>query len=104
MRSRPARRYEAVDFSAISRFTKLQFALAFVIFFVTITPIAMSFPLFIAALVFVRTKFLPRHFSAADLEALDPLIDLAPADPPAKKTQSREDLMGGEDGERGASG
>mmetsp|Transcript_1537 Transcript_1537/g.4505 ORF Transcript_1537/g.4505 Transcript_1537/m.4505 type:complete len:548 (-) Transcript_1537:34-1677(-) len=96
--------YEAVDFSTISRFTKLQFALAFVIFFVTITPIAMSFPLFIAALVFVRTKFLPRHFSAADLEALDPLIDLAPADPPAKKTQSREDLMGGEDGERGASG
>ena len=36
----------------------------------------MAFPLFIAALVLIRTKFLPRYFDAATLNVIDPLIDL----------------------------
>ena len=74
----------------IARFTRLQFALAVVIFFVTEVPvIGMTFPLFIAALVFVRTKYLPKKYDARTLELIDPLIDLAPID----KTPSTADLL-----------
>ncbi|KAH8052823.1 inorganic anion exchanger [Aureococcus anophagefferens] len=48
------------------------FSVAFLIFFVTLTPIAMTFPLFIAALVYIRTKILPKYYDAAVLELLDP--------------------------------
>ena len=46
-------------------------------------------PLFIAALVFVRTKYLPKKYDARTLELIDPLIDLAPID----KTPSTADLL-----------
>ena len=60
-----------------------------VIFFVTEVPvIGMTFPLFIAALVFVRTKYLPKKYDCT-LELIDPLIDLAPID----KTPSTADLL-----------
>ena len=75
---------------SIARFTRLQFALAVVIFFVTEVPvIGMTFPLFIAALVFVRTKYLPKKYDARTSELIDPLIDLAPID----KTPSTADLL-----------
>ena len=45
--------------------------------------------LFIAALVFVRTKYLPKKYDARTLELIDPLIDLAPID----KTPSTADLL-----------
>ena len=51
--------------------------------------IGMTFPLFIAALVFVRTKYLPKKYDARTLELIDPLIDLAPID----KTPSTADLL-----------
>ena len=79
-----------MEFPVIARFTRLQFALAVVIFFVTEVPvIGMTFPLFIAALVFVRTKYLPKKYDARTLELIDPLIDLAPID----KTPSTADLL-----------
>ena len=46
-------------------------------------------PLFIAALVFVHTKYLPKKYDARTLELIDPLIDLAPID----KTPSTADLL-----------
>ena len=76
--------------TVVARFTRLRFALAVVIFFVTEVPvIGMTFPLFIAALVFVRTKYLPKKYDARTLELIDPLIDLAPID----KTPSTADLL-----------
>ena len=79
-----------MEFPVVARFTRLQFALAVVIFFVTEVPvIGMTFPLFIAALVFVRTKYLPKKYDARTLELIDPLIDLAPID----KTPSTADLL-----------
>ena len=51
--------------------------------------IGMTFLLFIAALVFVRTKYLPKKYDARTLELIDPLIDLAPID----KTPSTADLL-----------
>ena len=80
LRESPKDWYAALDFSTIASFTRLQFSVAFLIFFVTLTPIAMTFPLFIAALVYIRTKILPKYYDAAVLELLDPLIDLAPDD------------------------
>ena len=66
VRERLDRRLERQDDGpVIARFTRLQFALAVVIFFVTEVPvIGMTFPLFIAALVFVRTKYLPKKYDA----------------------------------------
>ena len=49
----------------------------------TQAPISMTFPLFIAALVYVRLKVLPKYYDEATLLALDPLIELAPDDPDA---------------------
>ena len=87
---RSDRAWYSLDFPVIARFTRLQFALAVVIFFVTEVPvIGMTFPLFIAALVFVRTKYLPKKYDARTLELIDPLIDLAPID----KTPSTADLL-----------
>ena len=87
---RSDRPWYSLDFPVVARFTRLQFALAVVIFFVTEVPvIGMTFPLFIAALVFVRTKYLPKKYDARTLELIDPLIDLAPID----KTPSTADLL-----------
>ena len=87
---RSDRAWYSLEFPVIARFTRLQFALAVVIFFVTEVPvIGMTFPLFIAALVFVRTKYLPKKYDARTLELIDPLIDLAPID----KTPSTADLL-----------
>lgn len=68
-----------VDFSTIRKFTHLQLLAVVFIYGVTLTPLSMTFPLFIAALVYVRTKVLPKHFDAPDLLTLDPLIDLGDA-------------------------
>ena len=89
LRKSPHAWFRALDFATIKSFTKLQLAIAFVIYFVTLTPISMTFPLFIAALVFVRTKYLPKKYDARTLELIDPLIDLAPID----KTPSTADLL-----------
>ena len=70
--------YAELPFSTVAKFTRLQFSVAFLIYFVTLTPVAMTFPLFIAALVYIRTKILPKYFDATALALLDPLIDLAP--------------------------
>ena len=87
---RSDRAWYSLEFPVVARFTRLQFALAVVIFFVTEVPvIGMTFPLFIAALVFVRTKYLPKKYDARTLELIDPLIDLAPID----KTPSTADLL-----------
>ena len=87
---RSERAWYSLEFPVVARFTRLQFALAVVIFFVTEVPvIGMTFPLFIAALVFVRTKYLPKKYDARTLELIDPLIDLAPID----KTPSTADLL-----------
>ncbi|KAJ8611487.1 hypothetical protein CTAYLR_005161 [Chrysophaeum taylorii] len=80
--SEPARRasthnfFSLLDFSVIAKFTKLQICAVVLIYAVTLTPIAMTFPLFIAALVYVRTRILPNHFDLDALLILDPLIDL----------------------------
>jgi len=80
----------SLDFPIITRFTRLQFSLAVVIFAVTQLPfVGMTFPLFIAALVLVRTKYLPKKYDARTLELIDPLIDLAQMD----KTPSSADLL-----------
>ena len=85
LRKSPHAWFRALDFATIKSFTKLQLAIAFVIYFVTLTPISMTFPLFIAALVYVRLKVLPKYFDEATLLALDPLIELAPDDPDGAK-------------------
>ena len=68
--------FRNVPFDTIKRFTKIQLTAVCLIFVVTLTPIAMAFPLFVAALVYVRTNLLPKHFLSDDLLNLDPLIDL----------------------------
>ncbi|KAH8091938.1 inorganic anion exchanger [Aureococcus anophagefferens] len=72
LRESPKDWYAALDFSTIASFTRLQFSVAFLIFFVTLTPIAMTFPLFIAALVYIRTKILPKYYgAAAEMRAIE---------------------------------
>mmetsp|Transcript_2764 Transcript_2764/g.8711 ORF Transcript_2764/g.8711 Transcript_2764/m.8711 type:complete len:547 (-) Transcript_2764:241-1881(-) len=68
--------FKLVDFSTIAKFTRYQLVAVVVIYGVTLTPLSMTFPLFIAALVYVRTNLLPKRFHLADLLVLDPLIDL----------------------------
>ncbi|KAH8063989.1 inorganic anion exchanger [Aureococcus anophagefferens] len=67
LRKSPHAWFRALDFATIKSFTKLQLAIAFVIYFVTLTPISMAF----------------RY--EATLLALDPLIELAPDDPDGAK-------------------
>uniref|UniRef100_A0A6S8BLF9 Bicarbonate transporter-like transmembrane domain-containing protein n=1 Tax=Aureoumbra lagunensis TaxID=44058 RepID=A0A6S8BLF9_9STRA len=80
--SEPARRisrhdfFRTVQFDVMAKYTKLQLAAVVLIFVVTLTPVAMAFPLFIAALVYIRTRILPKHFNHSDLLSLDPLIPL----------------------------
>jgi len=76
LRASKHRYFQQVPFPTIARFTRLQLAAVCLIFVVTLTPLAMAFPLFIAALVYVRTRLLPKHFRGSDLLELDPLIDL----------------------------
>ena len=83
LRKSPHEWFRSLEFPVIKSFTRLQLSIAFVIYFVTLTPISMTFPLFIAALVYVRLKVLPKYYDEATLLALDPLIELAPDDPDA---------------------
>jgi hypothetical protein len=55
----------------IAGYTLLQFVLWLLIFAITKTPAAISFPLFIAALVVVRWTILPRLFSQEAINLLD---------------------------------
>jgi len=80
LRASPKAWFRDLPFDSIYRFTRLQFALAVVIYLVTITPVAMTFPLFIAFLVYVRTKILPKYFDAATLDAIDPLVNMETTD------------------------
>ena len=48
----------------------------------------MTFPLFIAALVYIRLKVLPKYFDMPTLLLLDPLIELAPEDAPKNSASS----------------
>ena len=100
--------FNTVPWRIIARFTRLQLAAVGLIFVVTLTPVAMAFPLFIAALVYIRTRLLPKHFDLPDLVALDPLIDLNISDDDDDEEQRKEetevskrmaeDLGGGESG------
>ena len=92
LRKSPHDWFREVEFPVIAKFTWMQLAIAVLIYVVTWTPVSMTFPLFIAALVYVRLKVLPKYFDAATLLLLDPLIELAPEDAP-KKSASSSNLM-----------
>jgi len=55
----------------VAGFTFLQFVMWVLIFFITKTPAAISFPVFIAALVIIRWALLPRLFSKQAIDILD---------------------------------
>merc|ERR1712079_339369 len=55
----------------VAGFTLLQFVMWVLIFAITKTPAAISFPVFIAALVVIRWALLPRLFSKQAIDILD---------------------------------
>lgn len=84
--------FQALDFATVRTFTRAQLFAAVLIYAVTLTPAAMTFPLFIAALVYVRMKLLPRYFSDKELQLLDPLIELDPTVDDISKVHTPRDV------------
>ena len=79
-----------LPFPVLRRMTDVQILCCGLIFGATLTPAAMLFPLLIAALVCLRLWSLPKYFSEAELQALDPL-DI-------EKTQGRMRLSSNDEG------
>lgn len=93
--------YRAVKFQTITKFTRIQLFAVVLIYAVTLTPLAMTFPLFIAALVYIRIKILPKYFDKEDLNNLDPLISLNDDDDASRIREKQDDEQEQEEDVRG---
>lgn len=78
-RDSPHHFFTEVPFRVVRRFTAIQFASCAVIFAITLTPLAVIFPVLIGILIPIRLKLMPEYFNAAYLKCLDPYGDI-PAD------------------------